>query len=176
MFRTLTLKPHVFPTLIYKWCFFQAWSSFLLEQAGGLDLPWRKHKGPFKVHSFWIPVNSHSVLFQSPMLYLEPSLLSSFYDSLRIFIITCIPWVLYIIFFDLSVNTQRRLKTQLSAFSPYSYWQCEIKDVFPNPLMNPQYVSAVVFHPASVSLRLSQWVHVGGGKQVFPWLITAFSS
>lgn len=112
-----------------------------------------------------------------PFLYLEPSLLSSFNDSLRILVITCLPWVLYVRFL-ISARTENAV---FSLSFSYSNWRCEViemKNVLPRPLMNLQYVFAVVFQPASscVCLRLSQWVCVGGGKQVFPWLITAFSS
>lgn len=113
--------------------------------------------------------------FKPPIPYLEPLRLSSFNDSLRSHYLYPLGIIHQI--FCLSVNTQQWLKIQLFTAFLYSNWRYE-RTVLLKPLMDPQYVFAVVFHPASscVCLRLSQWVCVGGGKQVIPWLITAFSS
>lgn len=103
-----------------------------------------------------------------PFLYLEPSLLSSFNDSLRILVITCLPWVLYVRFL-ISARTENAV---FSLSFSYSNWRCEViemKNVLPRPLMNLQYVFRCCF-PTSLFLCLSQTVAVsvcGRGKASF---------
>lgn len=80
--------------------------------------------------------------------------------------------------FDLCVNTQWGREThwffsfQIGIMKLLKWRMC-----FPSPLwINSMFWLLFSIQPRCVCLRLSQWVCVGGGKQVFPWLITAFSS